>query len=78
MPYRPIACVARRTGKETGRPIPLASDDEQAIKVAAQLVEDAGFDPVIVGPLASAKRFDFQTGISTRAFGPQLRETLGL
>ncbi|MCJ0975926.1 NADPH-dependent F420 reductase [Pseudomonas sp. PS1] len=59
--------------------IPLASDDEQALEVAAQLVEDAGFDPVIVGPLASAKRFDFQTGISARSLtAPQLREALGL
>jgi hypothetical protein len=34
---------------------------------------------VIVGPLASGKRFDFQTGISTRALtAQQLRETLGL
>ncbi|MBV8300885.1 MAG: NAD(P)-binding domain-containing protein, partial [Candidatus Dormibacteraeota bacterium] len=32
--------------------IPLAGDDPQALQVAQQLVKDAGFAPVVVGPLA--------------------------
>lgn len=74
--YR-LRSEAHREGERQA--IPLASDDEQALKIAARLVDDAGFDPVIVGPLATAKRFDFETGISTRSLtAPQLREALGL
>jgi 8-hydroxy-5-deazaflavin:NADPH oxidoreductase len=49
--------------KEGHRPeprvgIPLASDDAEALKVAASLVRDAGFDLVVVGPLSRARDFD--------------------
>jgi hypothetical protein len=37
--------------------VPIAGDDQAALAVAAQLVRDAGFEPVVVGPLASADRF---------------------
>jgi len=37
--------------------IPIAGDDLAAVQVAAGLVRDAGFDPVIVGNLADANRF---------------------
>ncbi|QBY50450.1 MULTISPECIES: NADPH-dependent F420 reductase [Cupriavidus] len=37
--------------------VPIAGDDEAALQVAARLVRDAGFEPVVVGPLASADRF---------------------
>jgi len=37
--------------------IPIAGDDAEAVKVAAGLVRDAGFDPVVAGGLASAKKF---------------------
>jgi len=37
--------------------IPIAGDDAQAVQVAEGLVRDAGFDPVLVGGLASAKKF---------------------
>ena len=36
--------------------IPLAADDAEAMKIAAQLVADAGFDPVPVGKLSRAPR----------------------
>ncbi len=38
--------------------IPLAGDDPAALKQAAVLVSDAGFDPVVVGDLSQARRFD--------------------
>jgi hypothetical protein len=38
--------------------IPLAGDDAEALKVAERLVKDAGFDPVVVGPLEIARHFD--------------------
>lgn len=37
--------------------IPIAGDDAGAVTVAAGLVRDAGFDPVVVGKLADARRF---------------------
>jgi predicted dinucleotide-binding enzyme len=37
--------------------VPIAGDDAEAVKVAARLVQDAGFDPVVVGTLKDASRF---------------------
>ncbi|VTU40912.1 hypothetical protein H4CHR_05645 [Variovorax sp. PBS-H4] len=37
--------------------VPIAGDDTHAVQVAAGLVRDAGFDPVLVGKLADARRF---------------------
>jgi 8-hydroxy-5-deazaflavin:NADPH oxidoreductase len=59
--------------------IPLAGDDPQALKVAEQLVRDAGFAPVVVGPLSRAREFDVGTEVYTRLLtAPQLRQALGL
>jgi 8-hydroxy-5-deazaflavin:NADPH oxidoreductase len=59
--------------------IPLAGDDPQALKVAEQLVRDAGFAPVVVGPLSTAREFDVGTDVYTRLLtAPQLRRALGL
>jgi predicted dinucleotide-binding enzyme len=59
--------------------IPLAGDDPQALKVAEQLVRDAGFAPVVVGPLSRAREFDVGTSVYTRLMTePQLRAALGL
>jgi predicted dinucleotide-binding enzyme len=74
---RTLAHEAHRAGPRVG--IPLASDDEKALPVAAQLVRDAGFDPVIVGNLDRAKDFDvgakvYNTGMS----GLDLRAALGV
>jgi hypothetical protein len=48
--------------REANRPdpklaIPIAGDDAGAVTIAAGLVRDAGFDPVVVGKLADARRF---------------------
>ncbi len=48
--------------REANRPaprlaVPIAGDDQEAVQVAAGLVRDAGFDPVEVGKLADARRF---------------------
>ena len=47
---------AYRNGDPVG--VPLASDDDEALKLAGKLVRDAGFGPVVVGKLNSAKLFD--------------------
>lgn len=75
--FKTLAAEAHRAGDRVG--IPLAGDDDAAIAIAAQLVRDAGFDPVVVGPLDRVKDFDpgtpvFNTGMS----GPELRRQLGV
>ncbi|MGO4329234.1 NADPH-dependent F420 reductase, partial [Cupriavidus sp. M-11] len=37
--------------------VPIAADDPAALRVGEQLVRDAGFEPVVVGPLATADSF---------------------
>jgi predicted dinucleotide-binding enzyme len=67
--HRPGAAVA----------IPLAGDDASALDVARRLVKDAGFEPVVVGPLAKARSFDVGTPVYTRLLtAAELRERLGL
>jgi predicted dinucleotide-binding enzyme len=59
--------------------IPIAGDDTEARNVAAQLVREAGFEPVIVGPLARSKEFDRGTPVwVTGMNAAQVREALGI
>jgi 8-hydroxy-5-deazaflavin:NADPH oxidoreductase len=59
--------------------VPLATDDETALKIAIQLVQDAGFEPVVVGPLARAKEFDNGTPVYGKALtATELRRGLGM
>ena len=59
--------------------IPLAADDPEAMKVAEQLVRDAGFDPVPVGKLSRAREFDYGTPVYVRGMtAAELRQKLGL
>jgi predicted dinucleotide-binding enzyme len=68
---------AHRSGEKVG--VPLAGDDRQALAVAAQLVRDAGFEPVIVGGLDRAKEFDVGTAGYGQALTPTvIRQRLGL
>jgi hypothetical protein len=55
MSYMTFAREANRPDPKLA--IPIAGDDAEAVKVAAGLVRDAGFDPVVVGKLADARRF---------------------
>ena len=68
---------AHRAGDKLA--IPLAADDPGALKVAIGLVQDAGFEPVVVGGLARAKEFDVGTPIFGKAVtAKELRTILGL
>ena len=59
--------------------IPLASDHPEALKLASQLVSDAGFDPVVVGGLSRAREFDFGSDVYVRSYtAAKIREVLGL
>lgn len=55
MSYKIFAAEANRAGERMA--IPLAGDDKDALATASTLVHDAGFDPVVVGPLVRAKDF---------------------
>ena len=59
--------------------VPLAGDDAEAVRVAAQLVRDAGCEPVIVGNLAACKSFDRDgPGFRANTTAPELRRVLGI
>ncbi|MGH6727902.1 MAG: NADPH-dependent F420 reductase [Pseudolabrys sp.] len=70
--------------REANRPaprlaIPIAGDDAQAVQVAAGLVHDAGFDAVVVGKLADARRFQRgNPGYGQPVSAAELRQKLNL
>ncbi|HEX7136927.1 MAG TPA: NAD(P)-binding domain-containing protein, partial [Vicinamibacterales bacterium] len=75
--FKTLESEAHRNGDKVG--IPLASDDRAALDVAAQLVRDAGFDPVIVGHLARGREFEPDTRVyNTGMSGPEVRKALGV
>lgn len=58
--------------------VPLAGDDDAALNVAGQLVRDAGFEPVVVGPLNEVTRFEVGTPLwNSGATADSLRAHLG-
>ena len=59
--------------------IPIASDDEEGLRTAVELVERAGLDPVVVGGLSTSKLFDVGTAVyATSAPAREIREKLNL
>ena len=67
--FKVLEREAHRDGDRVG--IPLAGDDQQALDVAADLVRDAGFEPLVVGSLARGKEFEpntppYNTGMTAR------------
>ncbi len=72
-----LGSAAHRSGELAA--IPLAGSDRQALAVAARLVRDAGFDPVVVGDLSTARKFDVGTPVYVQLLtAKELREKLGL
>jgi predicted dinucleotide-binding enzyme len=70
--------------REANRPdprlaVPIAGDDGAAVAVAAALVRNAGFDPVVVGKLADARRFQRGArGYGQNVTAAELKRTLSL
>ena len=59
--------------------VPIAGDEAGDRERVAALVRDAGFEPVIVGPLARAKEFDRGTPVWVTGMNAlEVREALGL
>jgi predicted dinucleotide-binding enzyme len=60
-----LAPNSGRSGEWVG--IPLAANDKDAMLTAAQMVRDAGFEPVLVGDLSTARSFDTGTSVYGKA-----------
>jgi hypothetical protein len=75
--YTDLRSQAHRAGEPAA--IAVAGDDANAVAVTSQLVRDAGFEPVMVGPLSSARLFDVDTPVYVKVMtAPELRKALGL
>jgi predicted dinucleotide-binding enzyme len=75
--YRNLRSDAHRAGEPIA--IPIAADDKQAVTVASKLVKDAGFEPVLVGPLSRAKSFDVGSPVYVQLLtARELKARLGL
>lgn len=73
--YTIIASEAGRANPKL--PIPIAGDDAEAVKIAADLVQEAGFEPVVAGGLAEARRFQRGApGYGPSANAAELRQKL--
>ena len=75
--FKTLQSEAHRNGERIG--IPLAGDDAEALHAVGSLVRDAGFDPVIVGPLARGKAFEpntppYNTGMTGQALQAMFRQ----
>jgi len=77
MNYKIFASEANRPDPKLA--VPVAGDDLEAVKVAAALVRDAGFDPVVVGKLADAKLFQRGgPGYGQQVSAAELKQKLSL
>ena len=75
--YKDLEMTVNSHGETIG--IPLAGDDEEALTTASELTQQIGLDPVVVGDLASSKRFDKGSPVYATSMSAQtIRKTLGL
>ncbi|HSB80921.1 MAG TPA: NADPH-dependent F420 reductase [Candidatus Methylomirabilis sp.] len=74
------SAVSASAGRQSGKlAVPVAGDDVEAVQVAAQLVRDAGCEPLVVGNLAAASSFQRGgPGFRANTTTPELRRLLGL
>ena len=67
-----------RTSSGAPHAIPVAGDDTDAAELVAGLVRDAGFDPVLAGPISDSWKFERARPAYCRPFdADQLRDALG-
>jgi len=77
MGYTTFAREAHRADPKLA--IPIAGDDAEALRIATALVLDAGFDPVAVGKLLDARRFQRGApGYGQPVSASELRQKLSL
>jgi predicted dinucleotide-binding enzyme len=69
--------TTNKGGEKIG--IPIASDDQEGLKAASELVERAGLDPVVVGGLRTSKLFDVGADVyATSASAREIKKKLNL
>jgi predicted dinucleotide-binding enzyme len=77
MNYMVFAREANRADPKLA--IPIAGDDSKAVQIAASLVRDAGFDPVVVGGLKDASRFQMGApGFGQQVTAAELKQKFSL
>jgi 8-hydroxy-5-deazaflavin:NADPH oxidoreductase len=77
MSYKVLEREANRPDRKLA--IPIAGDNAEAVQVASGLVRDAGFDPVVVGKLADASRFQMGApGYNQQVTAAELKQKLSL
>lgn len=75
--YRSFASEAHRDGPKLA--VPLAGNNRKAVLIAAQLVIDAGFEPVVAGDLEAGRKFDYGSDLFVKEMtASELRRALGL
>ncbi len=75
--FEDLKKTMNKSGEKIG--IPIASDDQEGLKAAGELVERAGLDPVVVGGLSTSKLFDVETAVyATSAPAKEIRIKLNL
>ncbi len=75
--FKTLAAEAHKGEDRVG--VPLVSDDKQALEVAAKLVRDAGFDPVLAGGLDRGRALEPGSAVyATGMRGKALRKALGV
>jgi predicted dinucleotide-binding enzyme len=75
----PAASLANEANRAPERiAIPIGGDDAEALEVARRLVDDAGFDAVVVGSLARTREFDLGQPLATgQLTAAEMRSRLG-
>lgn len=75
----PAATLANDANRQPERiAIPIGGDDAKALDIAQKLVREAGFDPVLVGSLASTRQFDLGEPLATgKLTAAEMRSKLG-
>ena len=75
--FEDLKKTMNNNGEKIG--IPIASDDEEGLNTASELVVHAGLDPVVVGRLSTSKLFDVGAAVyATSAAAREIREKLHL
>lgn len=75
--FEDLGRTTTKGGERIG--IPIASDDPEGLKIASELIERVGLDPVVVGGLSASKMFDVGTSVyATSAPAREIREKLHL
>jgi 8-hydroxy-5-deazaflavin:NADPH oxidoreductase len=67
--------LAHRQGDPVG--VPIAGDDQNALAIASRLIEEIGFEPVVVGGLAMGKYLNVRTPLAGVHTPDEIRQIAG-